>query len=421
MATRIIVLSIVFLIYALIEVYVYQGISAAFKAGIGQKIARISYFTTIAITLAGFASVFYGFSTGMSNGNLFSNMLTGIAFSFIVTKLVFIFVLFGEDIYRVIRYAVEQVGSWFSKDEGAVVSFEGRRKFVSQIGLAIAAIPFSGFLYGIVKGKYDFRVLTTVLEFEDLPEAFDGFRIAQISDVHSGSFDSHSSVAKGVQMLQDENADLILFTGDLVNNKAHEIEPYLDLFSNLSAPHGKFSILGNHDYGDYVQWPSPEAKVANLDGVKGHHKTMGFELMNNANTRIEKDGQSIRLAGVENWGTPPFPQHGDLDHAYHGTGDNEFNILMSHDPSHWDMEVRDYHKKVHLTLSGHTHGMQFGIEIPGIKWSPVKYRYPRWGGLYEEGGQYIYVNRGFGFLGFPGRVGIWPEITVIELKRKVVV
>ncbi|MCZ6694094.1 MAG: metallophosphoesterase, partial [Bacteroidetes bacterium] len=290
-------------------------------------------------------------------------------------------------------------------------------KFISQLGLVVAALPFSSFLYGVVKGKYDFRVKNITLSFPDLPPAFDGFKIVQISDIHSGSFDSFSSVKKGVEMVRQQNPDLILFTGDLVNNMAMEIEPYMDLFGSLSARFGKYSVLGNHDYGDYMSWPSQEAKKINLDKLKEYHQIMGYKLLNNTSVRVEKGQDSILLAGVENWGIRPFRQTGDLEQAYRDSQDDEFTILMSHDPSHWDEQVLDFKKHVHLTLSGHTHGMQMGIEIPGIKWSPVKYKYPRWAGLYEDKGQYLYVNRGFGFIGFPGRVGIWPEITTIELKR----
>jgi uncharacterized protein len=255
------------------------------------------------------------------------------------------------------------------------------------------------------------------LAFADLPEAFHGMKLVQISDIHSGSFDDKEAVARGVAMIQAENPDLLVFTGDLVNNLASEIEPYKDLFGSLSAPLGKFAVLGNHDYGDYVQWDSPAAKAANVEAVKQHNTEMGFQMLNNDSLQLTRDGQTIRLAGVENWGKPPFPQHGDLNRALQGVAPEEFTVLLSHDPTHWDMQVRDHAKHVHLTLSGHTHGFQMGIEIPGIKWSPVQWRYKQWAGAYEEGGQYLYVNRGFGYIGFPGRVGIWPEITVIELVR----
>jgi len=292
-----------------------------------------------------------------------------------------------------------------------------RRKFISQIALALAAIPFAGILHGIFKGKYNYRVIKKTLFFPDLPDAFDGFRISQISDVHSGSFDNAEKIAYGIDLINQQESDVILFTGDLVNDRADEMDPWKEIFSRLKAPMGKYSILGNHDYGDYTTWPSPEAKLANMQKLYRTHEEIGFDLLRNENRILEKGGESIRLVGVENWGKG-FAQHGDLDKALAGTDENEFHILMSHDPSHFDEIVKDHPKKMSLTMSGHTHGMQFGIEIPGlIRWSPVKYRYPKWAGLYEEAGKYLYVNRGFGFLAFPGRVGIWPEITVLEFRK----
>lgn len=220
-----------------------------------------------------------------------------------------------------------------------------------------------------------------------------------------------------MNILQNQNPDMVLFTGDLVNNHAGEIEPYLSTLKNIKAPFGKFSVMGNHDYGEYIRWDSQQDKINNVKKIRSHHHAMGFDLLENSNRLIEKDGDSIRLLGVENWGNPPFPQYGDLDRAIKNTKDSEFTVLMSHDPDHWEEKTLKHKKKIHLTLAGHTHGSQFGIEIPGFKWSPVQYKYKRWAGLYEKLDQYLYVNRGFGFLGYPGRVGIWPEITIIELKK----
>lgn len=293
-----------------------------------------------------------------------------------------------------------------------------RRAFVSKVGLLLAAIPFSSIVYGIWKGKYNYRVIKQTLFFDDLPEAFDGFLVAQLSDIHAGSFDNREKIEYGVDLANAQNPDLLLFTGDLVNNKAVEMHPWIDVFGKLKAKHGKYSTLGNHDYGDYISWPNEQAKANNMKHLEEIHKQIGFELLNNRTVSIEKDGEKLHIVGVENWGKPPFPQHGDLNKATADLGKDDFKILMSHDPSHFDGEVKSYDKKIHLTLSGHTHGMQFGIEIPGlIRWSPVKYRYPKWAGLYEEMGRYLYVNRGFGYLAFPGRVGIWPEVTLIELKK----
>jgi predicted MPP superfamily phosphohydrolase len=337
----------------------------------------------------------------------------GFLLAFMAFNLVLIPFLFGEDLIRFVIGAYEKLFS--QKQEFQIAS---RRKFVSSIAIGIAAIPFASLLYGMYQGKYNYKVLKHVLHFEDLPEAFDGYRITQISDIHSGSFDNREKIEYAVNLVQEQNSDAILFTGDLVNNKATEMLPWKDLFSQLSAKDGVFSILGNHDYGDYVSWNSEAEKSQNLEDLKFLQRDMGFDLLLNESRFIERDGQRIALVGVENWGKGGFKKSGDLKKASKDIDSNDFKILMSHDPSHWDEVVLkdDYH--YHLTLSGHTHGMQFGIEIPGwIKWSPVKWRYKHWAGIYKELGQYINVNRGFGYLGYPGRVGIWPEITVIELKK----
>ncbi|HMR15545.1 MAG TPA: metallophosphoesterase, partial [Mariniflexile sp.] len=284
--------------------------------------------------------------------------------------------------------------------------------------LGIAAIPLASVIYGIYKGRYNFKVLNYTLHFEDLPAAFDGYRITQISDIHSGSFDDVEKVSYAINLINEQQSDVILFTGDMVNNKAEELLPYMHIFDKLKAKDGKFSILGNHDYGDYVTWESEEAKHQNLESLKALEKKLGFDLLLNESRFIEKNGERIALIGVENWGIGGFKQAGDLKLAASKIEKNDFKILMSHDPTHWEKQVLkdDYH--YHLTLSGHTHGMQFGIEIPGwIKWSPIKWRYRYWAGIYNVMGEYINVNRGFGYLAFPGRVGIWPEITVIELKK----
>ena len=268
------------------------------------------------------------------------------------------------------------------------------------------------------KGRYNFRVLNYTLHFEDLPEAFDGYRITQISDIHSGSFDNKEKIEYAVDLINEQKSDVLLFTGDMVNNKASEMIPWKETFGRLKAEDGKFSVLGNHDYGDYVDWNSKEEKLQNLEDLKTIQKDIGFDLLLNESRYLEKESQRLALIGVENWGTGGFKQAGDLKKASSRIEANDFKILMTHDPSHWDAEVVNDAYHYHLTLCGHTHGMQFGIEIPGwIKWSPAKWRYKQWAGIYEALGQYINVNRGFGYLGYPGRVGIWPEITVIELKK----
>ncbi|MEM8998836.1 MAG: metallophosphoesterase [Bacteroidota bacterium] len=340
----------------------------------------------------------------------------GIFFSFFVLALVLGFFLLVEDVIRFFVWAYYKVIELTGGNASVIPS---RRKFISTLALGLAALPFGALLYGMYRGKYNYKVLEYELEFEDLPDAFDGYRITQISDVHSGSFDNKNKVAYGIDLINAQESDVILFTGDMVNNKADEMRPWADLFGTLSAKDGKYSILGNHDYGDYVGWPSADAKAQNLEQLKTLQKEMGFDLLLNENRFLRRQGQKIALIGVENWGAGGFKKSGDLQKATLGVSATDFKILMSHDPSHWEQVVIHDEHHYHLTLSGHTHGMQFGIEIPGwIKWSPVKWRYKYWAGIYKELGQFINVNRGFGFIGYPGRVGIWPEISVITLKKK---
>ena len=295
----------------------------------------------------------------------------------------------------------------------------GRKSFIGKMGLIIATIPFSSILYGLWKGKYNFKVLKKSLAFEDLPKSFDGLKVLQISDLHSGSFDSKEKIEYAIDLINQQEFDLLLFTGDIVNVEATEFEPWIKTFNKLKTPEfGKFSVLGNHDYGAYKEWNSEEEKQNNFEAIKNLHGKIDFKLLCNEHVLIEKDDQKIAVVGVENWGEK-FMKAGDLSKASEGLVKEDFKILMSHDPSHWEYEVKNHPNHYHLTLSGHTHGFQFGIEIPGFfKWSPVQYVYKQWAGLYEHANKFVYVNRGFGFHAFPGRVGIWPEITVLELTSK---
>ena len=294
-----------------------------------------------------------------------------------------------------------------------------RRKFVSTLGWGLAAIPFASILYSIFKGKYNYKVWKYTLYFDNLPKAFDGYRITQISDIHCGSFDNYEKIRYGVELINSQKSDVILFTGDLVNNLANEVHNWKSLFATLQAPDGVFSIMGNHDYGDYSSWETSEAKQQNLEHLFDLQKQMGWQLLLNEHCYLERNGEKIALIGVENWGHGRFSKYGDLNKAMEGVNTEDFKILMSHDPTHWQEVVLPENKDIQLTLSGHTHGMQCGIEIPGwLKWSPSQYIYKYWGGMYEEDGKYLNVNRGFGYHAFPGRLGVWPEITVIELKTK---
>ncbi|ANH59956.1 metallophosphoesterase [Dokdonia donghaensis] len=390
-----------------LDVYAYQ----AFRFLVKGRWGTILYFL---ITLFIIGGMIYQFSTGgRRNMSPLTQFFIVSFVILIVCKLVIIATMFGEDIFRLIKGGLNKLTG---NTQGSAIP--SRRKFVSQIALGLAAIPFASILYGVIKGRYNFKVLKYTLSFDDLPEAFDGYKITQISDVHSGSFDNAEKLDYAIDLINEQASDAILFTGDMVNNEAAEMEPWKDTFARLKARDGKFSVLGNHDYGDYIDWPTPEAKIANLDRLKEIQKEMEFKLLLNEHHYIEKDGQRLAIVGVENWGEGGFKKAGDLNKAISGLAQDDFKILMSHDPSHWEYEVKDHPEHFHLTLSGHTHGMQFGIEIPGwFKWSPVKWRYKYWAGIYEDAKQYINVNRGFGYLAFPGRVGIWPEITVIELKK----
>ncbi len=391
-----------------IDLYAYQAFKTVFRSTATPWI----YW---GITLA-YIILSVSISVLMSSGKVdykYLGVLMGASILLAVPKLVAIVPLLIEDITRLGQFL-------FRAATTQPTTLPGRRTFISQVALGLAAIPFIGIIDGIWKGRYRYRVISHTLEFDDLPDEFDGFTIAQISDIHSGSFDNKEKVEYGVQMVNELGADAVMFTGDMVNNVATEAEPWIDTFKKLTGKSGVFSILGNHDYGDYWRFPSAQAKVDNLNRLKEIHAEMGMDLLLNESRFFERNGQRLYLAGVENWGLPPFPQYGDLQEALNGIPEDAFTILLSHDPSHFDAEVKQHSKKVHLTLSGHTHGMQFGIEIPGwIKWSPVKFKYPKWAGLYPEpDGQVLHVNRGFGFLAFPGRVGMWPEITHITLRKK---
>ena len=316
-----------------------------------------------------------------------------------------------------VRRLTTWIAGKFSGARSVPATGEGitRSAFLSWVGLAAGSTLFGTLMYGFTN-KYNYNIKKLKLAFDNLPPAFKGMKILHISDIHAGSFTDHQAVHKGIEKILHQKADIILFTGDLVNDRAVEMDEFKQLFAKLDAPMGVYSVLGNHDYGDYYRWESEQVKRENLQTLKGVHAEMGWRLLMNEHVVLEKEGQQIALLGIENWSAKGnFPKYGKLPEAYTGAEKHPFKILMSHDPSHWDGEVRESYGDIDLMLSGHTHGMQFGVEVPGFKWSPVQYMYRQWAGLYESGRQKLYVNRGFGFIGYPGRVGILPEITVIEL------
>lgn len=342
--------------------------------------------------------------------------LFSIIIGLFLAKMVAVVFFLVDDLRRGIQYVAGKL--FFSNTDVDSIDDNGisRSVFLSWLGIAAGTTLFGSLLYGF-SNQYKYHINRVKLAFDNLPASFKGMRIVHISDVHSGSFMDKKAVQHGVDMIMKEGADLILFTGDLVNDKATEMEDYMDVFNQLKAPMGVYSTLGNHDYGDYVQWPIKGiSKEQNLVNLKKVHADLGWRLLMNEHVALEKNGETIALLGIENWSNKArFPKHGRMDLAHSGTEKYPFKILMSHDPSHWDAQVKTTYSDVDLMLSGHTHGMQFGIDLPGFKWSPVQYVYKQWGGLYEDAKQKLYVNRGFGFIGYPGRVGVLPEITVIEL------
>lgn len=400
------ILFIVFVV--VVELYAFQAIKTVLKL----RWILIAYQV---ISLLIFLYIVYSFSqfdrsVGQNSKTLFTFGLLLITY---LPKMFITVILLGEDIFRFINGLIREFLG--NSNESFLPD---RRRFVSLAAIGVAAIPFFSLLYGMTKGKYNFTVRKKTIYFPDLPDNFDGMTITQISDIHSGSFDNKEEIESAIDLINEQKSDVILFTGDIVNTHAEEMHPWLDTFRRLDNPKfGKYSVLGNHDYGEYVNWPSQKEKQDNFEAIKDLHRQIDFKLLLNENIKLHKDGQEIAIVGVENWGHN-FKKAGDLVRASTGLKPEDFKILMSHDPSHWEYEVKDSTSNYHLTLSGHTHGLQFGIEIPGIfKWSPVQYVYKQWAGLYENLGRYVYVNRGFGFHAYPGRVGIWPEITVIELKK----
>ena len=398
-------------VFFLIEWYAFQVIRTLTQ----NKWALGLYWASVVLIFGN--SFWHFFTLDRSVGYSHAISLSiGFFISLFAFQLVLVLFLLLEDLVRIPQGLFQYLKSKTTENN---TFLPNRRKFISQIALGLGAIPLASLLYGMFKGKYNYKVLSYTLEYEDLPEAFEGFTITQISDLHCGSFDNPEKVAYGVELINNQKSDLLLFTGDLVNNRSEEARPWIGLFSKIEASYGKYSILGNHDYGDYAQWDSEQAKDKNMKDLFEIHKEMGFDLLLNENRILKKGEDEISLIGVENWGTGRFKKAGDLKKSVENIDSKDFKILMTHDPSHWEAEVLPHPFPFQLTLSGHTHGMQFGIEIPGwIKWSPSKWRYKQWAGIYEKQKQRLNVNRGFGFLAYPGRIGIWPEITVITLRKK---
>lgn len=418
---RVLIAIIVFLIIALAEFYFIQAVKTV-TIDISPSKRKIILYITYSLTIITLLFAVTAMLYPPPEWNQFFRTMAFVFLIISISKIFCVVFLLIDDGIRLVKW----ISHFFKEKEPIVNELQegaqkiSRIKFLSQMALVFTVIPAVSFIYGMIKGAYQFKVHKAKVSSPNLPEAFHGFKIAQISDIHCGSFMSTEPLETAFKILLDQKPDIIFFTGDLVNNEAIETEPHLNSYKMLKAPFGVYSTLGNHDYGDYKHWNSQQEKHQNLENLKQVHADSGWRLLLNEHVAIEKDGQKIGLLGIENWGGKAgFPKYGKLDEAYAGTDIYPFKILLSHDPSHWDLQVSQdpKYKDIDLTLSGHTHGMQFGIEIPGLKWSPVQYLYKHWAGLYKQDNQHLYVNRGLGFIGYPGRVGIWPEITIIELEK----
>ncbi len=404
---------LIFGIFTLIDFYAWTGIRIYLQNYSWFGIARIFYMCTSIFTILGFLATLLLFFRGEGVQNASSNFFMGFVFIIVIPKLFFIGFLLFEDFFRLALLGID-----YLKDFGTPAVLIPRTRYISAAGLIVAAIVMIAIANGVFRNKYNYRVKRITLYFENLPASFDGYTVVQLSDVHSGSFDNTQKMEKGIELINKQHPDLVLFTGDMVNMKANEFKPYISSFAKIQAKDGKYSIFGNHDYGDYVRFKSAFEKWQNLQRLGAYEHRAGFTVLKNEHIVITRGSDSIYIAGVENWGLPPFPKRGDFKKAIEGIPDGAFTILLSHDPSHWDAMVSKQQKNIALTLSGHTHGMQFGIDLPWMRWSPVQWKYPMWGGIYRRNNMKLYVNVGFGFIGLPGRVGILPEITVITLKKK---
>ncbi len=414
MRYRMITLLFFVIAFFLIDIYVFQAVLNVSKSWPSPWKAMMRYGFWIPTLLCIGALAWWFFADPYKiNSGARNWIMTGL-FATYFSKLFAVLFLFVDDGQRLVKW----IARYFSKKPAESMTGEviSRSQFLTHAALAATVIPFGAMAYGIISGAHDYRVKRIAIKLPNLPKSFDGIRIAQLSDIHSGSFFNKTAVKGGVEMVLKEKPDMIFFTGDLVNNESSEVKGYMDVFNKLRAPLGVFSVTGNHDYGDYKNWASKEDKQQNFKDLIEAHRLLGFDLLMNQHRTIEQSGDRIAIIGIENWGGR-FVKYGKLDQAYAGTDEVSTKILLSHDPSHWDAQVRPGYQDIDLMLSGHTHGFQFGVEIGGFKWSPSQYAYKQWAGLYKEDDQYLYVNRGFGYLGYPGRVGMPPEITILELKR----
>jgi predicted MPP superfamily phosphohydrolase len=400
--------------FILVDLYVFQAVKSSIQGmSVGwRRSISIAFWAITGLSIIG---LIYVNNYENVSRDLRRYVIVGVSLIYF-SKVFGVLTLLIDDIFRAGQWVFYKI---FPSRIQESVAKEGitRSEFMSKASLIAVAVPMATFSFGIASGAHNYRLRKRTIYLPNLPRQFDGITIGQLSDIHSGSFFSRKGVKKGIDLLLGEKPDVVFFTGDLVNDEASELTEYKDLFSKVKAPLGVFSTLGNHDYGEYRAWSSIEQKKQNLDNLIRSHKEMGWDILMNENRALKVDGEEIAIIGVENWGAGRFSKHGDLEKAYQGAGDKPVKLLLSHDPSHWDAQIRPNFGDIDVTFAGHTHGFQFGVEIGNFRWSPSKYMYKQWADLHQEGNQYLYVNRGFGFLGYPGRIGILPEVTVIELKK----
>ncbi|TRX49188.1 metallophosphoesterase [Fulvivirga sp. M361] len=406
--------TVLLVVLFFVDWYIYQAISLLMKSSgtTSIRIVRSIYWGLTIITFG--IILMYNFGNpDLFEGKSRNLVFTGIFINYF-SKVFGIIFLLVEDVTRLGRWAINLFQNPAPSGQGNAIP---RSEFLAKVALIAGAAPLLAMSYGIISGAHDYRIRRKKIKLPNLPKEFDGIKIAQLSDIHSGSFFNKTAVQGGVEMLMNEKADIVFFTGDLVNNESKEVEDYINIFNKVKAPLGVFSTTGNHDYGDYKSWSSATAKSRNFENLKEAHKLMGYDLLMNEHRFIELGGEKIAILGNENWGAGRFTKYGDLDKAYRGTDEAAVKLLLSHDPSHWDAKVRTNYPDIDIMFAGHTHGFQFGVELGDFQWSPSQYIYKQWAGLYQENNQYLYVNRGFGYIGYPGRVGMPPEITIVELER----
>ena len=402
------------LLFILIDLYVFQAVKTVINdlSSVWRKSLNYGFWVITGLSII---SVLVINTTDILSSEARRIVVLGMVMIYF-SKVFGVITLMLDDIYRAITWII---GKFSTSKEIVEPTKNGmtRSEFMSKASLIAVAVPLTTFGIGIASGAHNYRVRRKTIHLPNLPSSFDGIRIGQLSDIHSGSFFSRPGVKKGLDLLLSEKPDVVFFTGDLVNDEANEVSKYKDLFSKVKAPLGVFSTLGNHDYGEYKRWSNIDDKKKNLADLIQTHKEMGWDILMNENRSLKVDGDEVAIIGVENWGAGRFSKHGDLKKAYAGTEETPVKLLLSHDPSHWDAQIRPDFPDIDVTFAGHTHGFQFGVEIGDFKWSPSQYIYKQWADLHQEENQYLYVNRGFGFIGYPGRIGILPEITIIELKQ----